>query len=135
MRIVAARDRLVSGVLRETDAGARPGAPGPSPLPRRKEAQAAVDQPQRIGKYIVVEMLDSGGQAEVFRVVHPELAKECALKLARRPMAMEDQAGRDALTSRGAAAGPVRTSQPGAGHRPWMSTKGAGSWSWSTSRG
>ena len=62
---------------------------------------AAADQPQRIGKYVVVEMLESGGQAQVFRVIHPGMATELALKLARRPMAMDEQADRDALLSEG----------------------------------
>ncbi len=41
--------------------------------------------PRRIGKYLVIEMLDEGGQAQVFRVLHPELGKDFVLKLARRP--------------------------------------------------
>ncbi len=63
--------------------------------------QVAVDQSQRIGKYIVVELLESGGQAEVFRVIHPGMATELALKLARRPMAAEEQGGRDPLLNEG----------------------------------
>jgi serine/threonine protein kinase len=35
---------------------------------------------------VVVELLDSGGQAQVFRVIHPGLKKELVLKLARRPL-------------------------------------------------
>jgi tRNA A-37 threonylcarbamoyl transferase component Bud32 len=54
-----------------------------------------------IGKYRVLKMLDRGGQAQVFRVFHPELAKECILKLARRPSAIEDEDGRDALRREG----------------------------------
>ncbi len=65
------------------------------------EGQATVDEPPRIGKYQVLELLGSGGQAQVFRVVHPSLAKEYVLKLARRPMAIEDQANRDALLREG----------------------------------
>jgi predicted Ser/Thr protein kinase len=62
---------------------------------------AAANQPQRIGKYIVVEMFESGGQAQVFRVIHPGMATELALKLARRPMATEEQGGQDPLLSEG----------------------------------
>ncbi len=40
---------------------------------------------RRIGKYPVIEMLDEGGQAQIFRVLHPELGKDFVLKLARRP--------------------------------------------------
>jgi serine/threonine protein kinase len=43
------------------------------------------EEPQRIGRYIVIEQLDAGGQGEVFRVLHPELDKQYVLKLARRP--------------------------------------------------
>ncbi len=60
----------------------RPRAPAAAP----GTASAAVPI-ERIGKYVVVELLDSGGQAQVFRVIHPGLAKELVLKLARRPLA------------------------------------------------
>ena len=58
--------------------------------------------PVRIGKYLVVELLDGGGQAQVFRVMHPELARELVVKLGRRPIAAPREAG-----NRGEA-GPVR---------------------------
>src|SRR5262245_41009383 len=38
-------------------------------------------RPARIGKYLVVGTLDSGGQADVYRAVHPTLDKELAIKL------------------------------------------------------
>jgi serine/threonine protein kinase len=56
-------------------------------MPDEKDPPAGVEPMRRIGKYIVIERLDSGGQAEVFRVVHPALGKELVLKLARRPIA------------------------------------------------
>ncbi len=61
---------------------------------------------RRIGKYLMIEMLDSGGQAQVFRVLHPELGKDFVLKLAKRPIesGIESQAeppGRDRLTDEG----------------------------------
>jgi serine/threonine protein kinase len=37
--------------------------------------------PQRIGKYIVLETLDRGGQAKVYRAVHPQLRQTVAIKL------------------------------------------------------
>lgn len=40
--------------------------------------------PTTIGKYLVVALLDEGGQGEVFRVVHPGLGKELVLKLSRQ---------------------------------------------------
>jgi serine/threonine protein kinase len=51
-----------------------------------ERAETVARPPRRIGKYLVVELLDEGGQAQVFRVLHPELGKEFVLKLARRPM-------------------------------------------------
>ncbi len=39
--------------------------------------------PERIGKYVVVARIGVGGQAEIYRAVHPVLGKEVVLKLAR----------------------------------------------------
>jgi Protein kinase domain len=44
------------------------------------------DLPAAIGKYLVVGRFPESGQAEVFRVVHPELHRDLVLKLARRPV-------------------------------------------------
>jgi eukaryotic-like serine/threonine-protein kinase len=41
-------------------------------------------RPARIGKYLVVGRLGSGGQADVFRAVHPTLDTELVVKLSRR---------------------------------------------------
>ena len=41
-------------------------------------------RPSRIGKYLIVGALDSGGQADVYRAVHPTLDTELAIKLSRR---------------------------------------------------
>ncbi len=38
--------------------------------------------PERIGKYVVVGRIGVGGQAEIFRAVHPALGKEVVLKRA-----------------------------------------------------
>jgi len=59
-------------------------APG-SPSPASGGPTATISWPRRIGKYVVIELLDAGGQGQVFRVLHPELGKEYVLKLARRP--------------------------------------------------
>ncbi len=82
-------------------ASARERQTGGTAPPPRGEGPEAPEKPERIGKYVVLESLDHGGQAQVFRVLHPELRKECILKLARRPMANENQAGRDALLREG----------------------------------
>src|SRR5262245_15962216 len=52
----------------------QPAAASPAPAAR----------PACIGKYFVVGLLDSGGQADVYRAVHPTLDKELAIKLSRR---------------------------------------------------
>jgi serine/threonine protein kinase len=43
-----------------------------------------------IGRYLALEMLDEGRQGQVFRVVHPTLGKEFVLKLATRPVEVDD---------------------------------------------
>ncbi|HVC94121.1 MAG TPA: serine/threonine-protein kinase [Pirellulales bacterium] len=62
----------------------------------------ATDRPRhdRIGRYVVVGELGSGGQADVYRVVDPELARPLVLKLARRA-ARDDEAHRDAAIAEG----------------------------------
>ena len=70
------------------------GGAGAGASPPTQEGAATPVEMQRIGKYLVIEKLDGGGQSQVFRVLHPELAKEFVLKLA---LQVEDEAGRDAL--------------------------------------
>jgi serine/threonine protein kinase len=43
----------------------------------------------RIGRYQILGTLGRGGQADVFRVLHPELSKEFVLKLSRRSAAVD----------------------------------------------
>src|SRR5439155_1826266 len=40
--------------------------------------------PTAIGKYLVLGPLDRGGQAQVFRAIHPTLHKEVVIKLSRQ---------------------------------------------------
>jgi serine/threonine protein kinase len=54
----------------------------PNHAPRRSAECTDVAQPAKIGRYTVLSLLDEGGQARVFRVVHPELGKVLVLKLA-----------------------------------------------------
>jgi serine/threonine protein kinase len=69
---------------------------------------------ERVGRYLVVGMLDSGGQADVYRVIDPELARPLVLKLWRSPPVKKgagtafqdsptdgDQAHREAAVSEG----------------------------------
>jgi len=57
-------------------------------------------QPDKIGRYTVLSLLDEGGQGRVFRVVHPDLRKDLVLKLAARPVA-DDPPGRGRLAAEG----------------------------------
>ena len=47
--------------------------------------------PAQIGKYTIISHLSSGGQADVFRAVHPEFEQEVVLKLARHTGVDSDQ--------------------------------------------
>jgi serine/threonine protein kinase len=46
-------------------------------------------RPESIGRYRVVGELDSGGQAEVYRAVHPTLPRDLAIKIAHEPSAID----------------------------------------------
>ncbi|MBA4190354.1 MAG: hypothetical protein C0467_20395 [Planctomycetaceae bacterium] len=50
---------------------------------KMKPVSVPPSRPARIGKYLVVGSLDSGGQANVYRAIHPTLDKELAIKLSR----------------------------------------------------
>jgi tRNA A-37 threonylcarbamoyl transferase component Bud32 len=60
----------------------------------------ASPDPAKIGKYLVVGVLDTGGQAEVYRVVHPTLSKDLVLKLSKTRYARAS-ADRDFLVAEG----------------------------------
>lgn len=58
-------------------------------LPMNKPTAAGPARPKRpttVGKYLVVGELDSGGQAHVYRALHPLLDKELVIKLSRKPV-------------------------------------------------
>jgi len=59
--------------------------PGGVPIPR-----SASSLPEAIGKYTVLEELSSGGQAMVYRVLHPGLRAELVLKLGRHQVPQFD---------------------------------------------
>ena len=46
-----------------------------------------IDHPEAIGKYRVLSRLGAGGQAEVFRALHPMLERDVVIKLGRKPIA------------------------------------------------
>jgi serine/threonine protein kinase len=51
----------------------------------RDLAESPPERPVAIGKYLVIELLDRGGEADVYLVIHPNLGKEMVLKLSRHP--------------------------------------------------
>jgi serine/threonine protein kinase len=60
-----------------------------APLLDEGEAGSTPDEeplPAAIGKYLVVGRFDDSGQAEVYRVVHPQFQQERVLKLAKAPV-------------------------------------------------
>src|SRR5438105_4886426 len=67
----------------------------PSPVRGSRPPRPAV-----IGKYLVVGELDSGGQAIVYRALHPTLDKELVIKLSREPVDAESD-DRDLLVREG----------------------------------
>ncbi|OHB81459.1 MAG: hypothetical protein A2V98_02790 [Planctomycetes bacterium RBG_16_64_12] len=56
--------------------------------------------PAKIGKYHVVDMMEQGGQAQVYRAVHPALSKELVIKLSRGTM-QSGPMGMDQLIAEG----------------------------------
>jgi tRNA A-37 threonylcarbamoyl transferase component Bud32 len=63
-------------------------------------APAAVPCPHAVGRYRIISLLGEGGQALVYRAVHPTLGMDVVLKWSRRPLP-EDPAERDRLLAEG----------------------------------
>src|SRR5262249_41724608 len=57
-----------------------PTSPGPTEPPPR---------PESIGRYRIIGELDSGGQASVYRAVHPTLPRDLAIKIAHEPSSID----------------------------------------------
>ena len=55
-------------------------------LPFPPSAGPAAAWPAMIGRYLVVGPLSAGGQAEVYRAVHPTLDRELVVKLGHKPL-------------------------------------------------
>jgi predicted Ser/Thr protein kinase len=58
----------------------------------RGRAEARPERPGAIGRYLIVEMLGSGTQGEVYRVIHPRLGRDMVLKLGRQPVGEDEHA-------------------------------------------
>ena len=75
------------------------GTPGTDPLgpeavaAARARAEGQEDFPDAIGGYKVVGLLDGGGEADVYRVVHIKLGNDLVLKLSRRRVGADNQPG------------------------------------------
>lgn len=65
-----------------------------------EEGEGPAKRPAAIGKYHVVGELDSGGQALVYRALHPLLGKDVAIKWGRNPAHLET-ADRDRIVAEG----------------------------------
>ena len=58
----------------------------------RDRAEGRPERPGAIGKYLVVDQLDEGGQGQVYRVIHPKLGQDMVLKLGRQPVGDDERA-------------------------------------------
>jgi tRNA A-37 threonylcarbamoyl transferase component Bud32 len=65
-----------------------------------KASTSEPEIPRNIGKYVVVSQLDRGGQASVYRGVHPLLGKDVVIKLSHEAMP-PDLRARDHLRAEG----------------------------------
>jgi serine/threonine protein kinase len=103
------RSELIASVFQSLDGETRPDGDtfenGAGITPSQPGAV-----PSRIGKYIVLNPIDSGGQGSVFRVLHPHLQGEFVLKLAHSQLD-PDAPERAALISEGRTL--VRLDHPG----------------------
>ena len=57
--------------------------------PTSQEPPEPPSRPERIGRYRIVGELDSGGQASVYRAVHPTLPRDLAIKIAHEPSSID----------------------------------------------
>jgi serine/threonine protein kinase len=55
--------------------------------------------PRQFGRLTLIALLESGGQAEVYRAVHPDLAQEVVVKIERHDAGMHGAVGHDRLLS------------------------------------
>jgi len=53
------------------------------------ETEPSTPRPESIGRYRIVGELDSGGQALVYRAVHPTLPRDLAIKIAHEPSSID----------------------------------------------
>jgi serine/threonine protein kinase len=75
----------------------------PAAPPATRIAETADEEspnPAKIGRYVVVGALGSGGQADVYRVIDPNLGRDLVIKLSRHRSGAGD-ARRDALLGEG----------------------------------
>ncbi len=71
-----------------------PVRPGPEAVAAARElAEGLNEMPDAIGRYKVVGQLCSGGEADVYRVVHIKLDNDLVLKLSRRQVGPDSQSG------------------------------------------
>ncbi|NUQ62215.1 MAG: serine/threonine protein kinase, partial [Pirellulales bacterium] len=92
--------KLVDDTLAYPSATAKEATPAAEPTLSEPRAAGKPAVPDRIGKYRVIAQLDEGGQATVYRAVHPTLDKELVVKLGRRPL-REGTAEADRLIAEG----------------------------------
>jgi len=94
------REKLLRGEVVELRSLSRPAAAGPPETVVPSTTHSLSRGAATIGRYAIVGEIGAGGQADVYRVIDPELGRSLVLKLSRRKFA--DQRGRrDELLAEG----------------------------------
>ena len=94
------REKLLRGEVFELRELSRSTAAGPPKTVLTVGAAPRAEGAATIGRYAIVGELGSGGQADVYRVIDPELGRSLVLKRSRRKL-VDGQEGQDALRAEG----------------------------------
>ena len=92
-------DPADAGTTTDWSPSGPPTTDGPDPLgpdavaAARARAEGQHEIPEVIGGYKVVRLIDGGGEADVYRVVHINLGNDLVLKLSRRPVGADSRTG------------------------------------------
>ena len=87
-------DPADAGTTKEWNPPDPDGAPGPEAVAAARDlAEGLNAMPDAIGRYKVVGQLGSGGEADVYRVVHIKLGNDLVLKLSRRQVGPDNHSG------------------------------------------
>ena len=94
------RVKLLRGEIAELRSLSAPVVVSPAKTVVPGAAGETLPSGAAVGRYMIVGDLGSGGQADVYRVIDPDLSRDLVLKLSRRQSA-EGETRRDALMTEG----------------------------------